>query len=221
MPLERITIWGSPNIGVFALATEKFAIVPAGTSPRKIELVENTLKVPVMALDVGESKLVGVLASANSNGILLPHFASDSEVSLLREKLGTRIERLESKRTALGNLILANDRGGVVDPGFEAPERKIVSDVLDVEIATGKLAGLPYVGSFGTATSAVALVHPLTEDNEKQVVSDLLKVAVELGTVNAGVPYVASGLLSNRHGTLVGTSTTGPELLIISNAFGL
>jgi translation initiation factor 6 len=48
--------------------------------------------------------------------------------------------------------------------------------------------------------------------------SDVLKVPVDVGTVNCGVPYVATGLLGNSYGAVVGLLTTGPEMFIIGQA---
>ena len=35
-----------------------------------------------------------------------------------------------------------------------------------------------------------------------------------------GVPFVASGLVVNENGALIGNLTTGPEIVIITNLFG-
>jgi translation initiation factor 6 (eIF-6) len=45
-----------------------------------------------------------------------------------------------------------------------------------------------------------------------------LKVPVDVGTVNCGVPYVATGLIGNSCGAVAGSLTTGPEMFIIGQA---
>ncbi|MCQ4349719.1 MAG: translation initiation factor IF-6, partial [Sulfolobales archaeon] len=49
----------------------------------------------------------------------------------------------------------------------------------------------------------------------------LFKTKIEIGTVNFGNAYVKTGLVVNRNGILVGSETTGPEILRIQQAFSL
>ena len=46
-----------------------------------------------------------------------------------------------------------------------------------------------------------------------------LEVDVEAVTVNGGVPFVASGVIANSKSVVVGTLTTGPELIMLSRVF--
>jgi translation initiation factor 6 (eIF-6) len=39
-----------------------------------------------------------------------------------------------------------------------------------------------------------------------------------VGTINCGIPYVATGLLGNSNGAVAGVLTTGPEMFIIGQA---
>ncbi|MFQ5761927.1 MAG: translation initiation factor IF-6 [Candidatus Bathyarchaeia archaeon] len=216
MVLRSINILGSPNVGVHALATDSYALVPTGMSPRKRLAFEETLKARVVALDAGHSKLNGTLMVGNASGILLPHFASTDEVALLRRELKLNVERFDSLKTALGNIILANDKGAVVAGNFTSAQRRVISDVLNVETVEGQINGQCIVGSMATATNRGALVHPDASPEERNTVSTALRVPVASGTVNGGVPLVGSGLIANSHGIIVGSFTTGPELMMIS-----
>jgi len=44
---------------------------------------------------------------------------------------------------------------------------------------------------------------------------------VGVGTVNCGIPYVATGLVSNSRTAVAGYLTTGPELFMIGQALGV
>jgi translation initiation factor 6 len=70
------------------------------------------------------------------------------------------------------------------------------------------------------ATNKGALAHPMLKNKEREVLQEVLKVPVDVGTVNRGIPFVASGLVANERGAIVGSVTTGPEIFIISNLFG-
>jgi len=124
--------------------------------------------------------------------------------------------------TAYGNLIVVNDHGAIASEMLENQREAIreIRDTLDVEVAHGHVAGLPYVGSLAVATNIGVLTHPLLTEDEKKLIQDVLKVPVDVGTVNGGIPSIASGLLANDHGAIMGGLTTGPEIVMISNVYG-
>ena len=107
----RVNVMGSPNIGVFAKATESYALFPQGIPQRKLDRFSSILKVKVLSFDIAQSKLIGVLMAANSKGIIVPHYTTEEEIKFLRENLKVEVERLKSKYTSVGNLILVNDKG--------------------------------------------------------------------------------------------------------------
>ncbi len=221
MPLSRFSVLGSPNIGIYALATNNYVLVPPRMSDTRVKGFERILGVPAVRATLGGTILLGVLAAANSNGMVVPSFVSDEEIQALSGVV-ENISRVESKRTALGNLILVNDRGALVAESL-CRERSVIAkiqDVLGVEVVPSHIAGMSYVGSLGATNNKAALVHPLIEDDEKRRLSDCLKVNVDTGTVNGGSPFVHSGILVNDHGVIVGPLAAGPELMVISNLFG-
>jgi translation initiation factor 6 len=215
-------LMGSPNIGVCMLATNSFFLTPLGVNKNKINKLKEVLKGDVISTNIGGSRLIGVLAAANSNGILLPYFAEDEEVKAIKSVIDLNVERLMSKRTALGNLILVNDYGAFVDIDLikEKGVVKKIEDVFDVEPVQGKIADLRFVGSLAVSNNKGTLTHPMIKEDEMVLLKEVLKVTVDVGTVNFGVPFVASGLVVNENGAVIGNLTTGPEILIITNLFG-
>jgi translation initiation factor 6 len=212
------SLFGSASIGVYALATDKIIIIPKLTPIKKAERFSKWMKVKLIHTMIGGSVLVGVLACANSNGIVLPHFVNEEELEAIKNGFDGNITVMETKKTAFGNMILANDRGAVVDPRLKDWEIRLISDTLGVEVMTGEVAGLPYVGSLAVATNKGVLAHPLLKEEEKKLLEDVLKVPVDVGTVNCGIPYVKTGLISNSYAVIAGSLTTGPEMFIIGNA---
>jgi len=212
------SIVGSASIGVYALVTEKVLIVPKFVPPKKAEKLGEWLKVKLIQTPIGGSVLIGALACANSNGILLPQSAREEELQTIKSAFDGNITVMETRKNAYGNMVLANDFGAIVDPRLKPQEIEQVSETLGVEVMPGEIAGLPYVGKLAVATSKGILAHPLLKEPERKLLEEVLKVPVDVGTINCGVPYVGTGLISNKHAAVAGALTTGPEMFIIGNA---
>ena len=71
------------------------------------------------------------------------------------------------------------------------------------------------------ATNKGAAVHPIVNDKEVEFLSSILHVHVEPATVNNGIPFIASGVVANSNNVIVGSLTTGPELVMLSRAFSV
>jgi translation initiation factor 6 len=176
------------------------------------------LKVKVVATTVGKSVIVGALACSNSNGMVLPPFAREDELEAIKKASDLNVTVMDTKKTAYGNLVLANDNGAVADPRLRRGILSKIEETLGVEVVHNEIAGLPYVGSLATATNKGVLAHPMLKEEERRVLKDVLKVPVDVGTINCGIPYVATGLIGNNCGAVAGSLTTGPEMFIIGQA---
>ncbi|UCE43408.1 MAG: translation initiation factor IF-6 [Candidatus Bathyarchaeota archaeon] len=218
MAVFLFSLLGNASIGVYTLANDKMVIVPSQVPVSTAERLGEWLGVKAIRTTIGGSVLVGALACANSNGVVLPHFVRREEIEAIQPALDSNVTVMETRRTAYGNLILANDRGALVDPRLKRKDMKRIEDALDVEVAAGEVAGLPYVGSLALATNKGVLAHPLLRESEEKVLANVLRVDVDVGTINCGIPYVATGLIGNTHSAIAGTITTGPELFIIGQA---
>ena len=219
MAIFLLSLFGSASIGVYSLTTDKIAIIAPQSPETKAGKVENWLDVQMVKTTIGGSVVVGALACANSNGVILPHCVRDKEIGKIRTVSDdANIKVMETKRTAYGNMVLVNDYGAVVDPRLKRKTIEEISNTLDVEVAPGEIAGLPYVGSLAVATNNGVLAHPLIKEEEQKHLRDILKVPLDVGTINCGIPYVATGLIGNDKSVVAGHLTTGPEMFIIGQA---
>jgi len=218
LAIFRFSLFGSASIGVYSLATDKMVIIPPQAPVNKAKRLQEWLKAKVIRTTIGQSVLIGALTCANSNGIVLPHFVREEEVKNIMSTSEFNMSVMETRKTAYGNLILANDHGAIVDPRLKRRDLRKIGDALGVEVVPGEIAGLPYVGSLATATNRGVLAHPLLREEEEKVLRDVLGVQVDVGTINCGIPYVATGLIGNTRSVVAGTITTGPELFIIGQA---
>jgi translation initiation factor 6 len=155
----------------------------------------------------------------NNNGILVPSIASDEEIRILKQGTGLNVDRLNSKFTAIGNLITTNDNGALVSPLFQGEINHQVRDSLGVPAYSMTVGGFIQTGTMIVATNAGAVVHPKATEEEIKVVSEMLQVQVEPVTINGGIPYLSSGIVANSKSVIVGTLTSGPELIMLSRIF--
>jgi len=155
----------------------------------------------------------------NNNGILLPSLASDEEVELLRKASKLNVERVESRFTAVGNLIATNDNGAIVSPLLDGQVGHQVQDILGVPVHSMTVGSFVQTGSMIIATNGGAGVHPKATEEEINTVSEVLQVPAEPVTVNGGIPYLSSGIIANTNAVVVGSMTSGPELIMLSRIF--
>ena len=166
--LNPIDILGNSSIGIFGMATDKYAIVPYNIKKNVFEVAEKTLEVPIIRANIANSNLAGLFLVGNSNHLVLPSVVTDDEFEHLRNSLDASIEInfIESKITALGNAVVASDKLALVHPEFSSEDRKDLRDLLDVEIVSQPIMNSPLVGSLIFRNELGLLTHPLISDEE-------------------------------------------------------
>ena len=225
MHIERLDFENSPYLGVYGTATDRLVLIREGLGEKKLEVLREVLKVPLIETSIMKSRIVGIFAAGNSNAIVVPWYIWDAELERINNQLreygvDTEIVPFQSTLTAFGNLILANDNAALVSAKFSREEAKRLEDVLVVEVERGMIGDFHAVGSVGVVTNRGGLVHPEATDEELEWLRDLFKVDIYVGTANMGVPFVGSCMLANSHGVVVGHLTTGPEIVKIEEALG-
>ena len=219
MAIYQYTAYKSPNIGIFVKANDSIVLVPYGFAETKTAKLAEYLQVKEVYASVAGTRLLGPMTVMNNNGILLPSIASDEELKMLKQISKLNVERLSSKFTAIGNLIATNDNGAIVSPLFQGEIDQQVQDVLGVPVQTMTIGGFVQSGSMIIATNVGAGVHPNATEEEIKTVSEALQVPAEPVTVNGGMPFLSSGVITNSKAVIVGTLTTGPELIMLSRIF--
>jgi translation initiation factor 6 len=157
----------------------------------------------------------------NGNGILVSRMAEQNEVEEIASATGLNVAKLESRFTAVGNLVAANDSGALVSPILEAKAVAQVRDVLGAEVERVPIREYTQVGALVVATNSGAAVYPGLDEGEVERLGSLLGVEAYPTSVNRGVPYVASGIVANSKNAVVGSQTTGPELVFITRALNV
>ncbi len=219
MDIIKYDVYRGPNIGIYINVNDKYVLVPMGFAESKAEKLAEYLKAEWMYMSVANTRLLGALAVMNNKGILLPKTAYQNEYDTLKKQTDLEVGVLDSKYTALGNVICANDKGAVVSPWLSKDDVVKIKDVLGVEVIQKRIAGFNQTGAVMIANNSGAVIHPEADEEDMKKFSNILGVKIEHCTVNNGIPYVASGILANNNCIVVGTMTSGPEIMMMTRAF--
>lgn len=221
MGLQLIDVYRSPNIGVFLKANDKFILVPKGLASTKCDKLSVGLGVKVVPSSIGESRLLGPLICMNDKGALVSRLAEEVEIDEIASATGMNVARLESRFTAVGNLVAANDKCALVSPILEQRAVDQIGQVLGTEVERVPIREYYQVGALVVATNSGAAVYPGLDEKEVGSLGSMLGVDAYPTSVNRGVPFVASGIVANAKNALVGTQTSGPELVFITRALNV
>ena len=214
MNIEFCTIKGSPYIGVFGFANDEIVLIPKGTPKKEIDIIEKTLEVKAIETTIASSSLIGVFVAGNSRGFLLPEIAEDSEMRHL-EGLGLKVKRIGGY-TALGNLIAANDKFALISPMVDAATAREIGKFLGVEESIGRVAGTDIPGSCLAVTNKGFVVHPNIASREFKMLIERFGVKSGVAsTENFGDPFIRNSILANSKAAVVGSYTSGHELMRI------
>ena len=225
MEIDKLSVKGSPHIGVYIFVNDQFALVPHGLTSHEKEVLLNTLRInDIVETKIAGSELIGVMVAGNNNGLVLPRNILDEEYEFLRKTLSSYSLNLyisRSKHTAMGNIVLSNTKYAIVGSVLEKQEIPKIKDVLGLEdIIVRDIMYLNIPGSLGVVTDKGGVIHPDISDDELLFLEEYFKVDFERATVNAGIPFIKSGLIANNYGVVVGEKTTGPEILRIRRGLG-
>jgi len=219
MDIIKYDVYRGPNIGVYIRVNDSFVLVPMGFAQTKAEKLGKYLNAEVLYSSVANTRLLGALMVMNNNGILLPKTAYIDEYDFLKKQTKMQVGVLDSKFTALGNVICANDKGAIVSPWLSKEDCNTIKQVLGVEVLQKRIAGFNQTGAVMVANNSGAAIHPEADEEDMKVFANLMGVKIEQTTINNGVPYVMSGILVNNNAVVVGSMTSGPEIMMLTRAF--
>ncbi|MFH1225041.1 MAG: translation initiation factor IF-6 [Candidatus Diapherotrites archaeon] len=212
MEIEKGTVRGSPYLGVFSVVTEDVAILPKFVEQKEIANYERTLGIEVIKANIMESALAGIFMTGVGKKFVVPYAAGNGEVKFLRSQ-GLEIEMIGA--TALGNMIALNSSGGVVSRLLPHAEREKLADFFGIKFEAMDVAGSDVPGSAITVTENGFIVNPNVNEKEFKMLGKIFGVSGKPTTANYGDPFVGNDVVANSRGAIVGTYTSGHELIRI------
>ena len=219
MDIIKTDVYRGPNIGIYTKTNDEHVFLPNGFAKSKAEILAKNLKTDYIIPAIANTRLLGILMVVNNHGILLPYSSTQNEIDNLKKSTDLNVEILDTKHNALGNLICINDKAAIISPLIPKDVIKKIEDVMDVEVIQKKVAGFNQVGAVTVASSAGGIIHPETDEADIKIISKALGVELEPATINGGIPYLSSGILVNNNAMVVGSLTSGPEIMMLTRAF--
>lgn len=219
MDIIKYDVYRGPNLGVYICTNDSVVLLPMGFAESKAKKLAGYLDADYHYTAIANTRLIGSLSVMNNKGMLIPKTAFDNEYEFLKKETKLEIGVLDSRFTALGNVICANDKGAIVSPWLSDSDCQTISDVLGVEVFQKKIAGFNQTGAVMVANNSGAAIHPEADEEDMKTFANVLGVKVEHSSINNGIPYVSSGILANNNNLVVGSLTTGPEIMMLTRAF--
>lgn len=214
-----LDVFGSPNVGIFAYATDEYCLIGKGLPDEAVEAYTKALDVPIHEITIGNSQQVGLYLNGNSTCLLVPSLITEAEEKALNE-LGIKYEVIETKQTALGNNLIVNDNYFFYMEDFEKSAVDKIKSALGVKGEELSLKDWEVIGSIIVVTSKGGLVQKNVPEDVIDYLSEKLKVSLELGTVNFGSHVIGGGVVVNDKGMVIGRASAGIEVTNADMAFG-
>ena len=198
------------------MANESIALVPPDAPQPLIDDIAEGMEVTVMKTPLASSNILGSLTAMNSYGGITSSMVALSEVRPIIKILP--FKRIRDRMSACGNNILVNDNAALVNPDLGRSAIKQITDILQVEVVQGMVAGHKTVGSVCVATNKGILCHPSTTTAELEMLRSLFKVPAAIGTLNYGSPLVGACMIANTKGAAIGFRSTPIEMGRVEDA---
>ncbi len=210
MTLKTIALHGSPYIGVFCAASDRYALVPHFIDQKENKRIGETLNVDVIPTSIGNSFLNGVLSRGLGNKFCVASDIQDNEIDHLKSN-GIHIHVLK-EISAVGNLLCMQKNAGIISPTISLDEKKDLEEFFGIPLHAMLIGKSELAGSSLVATEKGFLANPRASVEQLEMLEKLFRVAGMTTTANYGDPYVGNSVLANAFGTMVGERTSGPEL---------
>jgi len=197
-----LNINGNYLIGVNAIATDTYSLVPLFASRKVMRKLTDNLKIDVFKASIFGSGLLGLFCVGNSKGLLITDLIFEEELEKIKELLNNiNVNTIPIKLSAIGNLISANDFGAVVSPLIPDKFIPLIESTLGVKAQKIDVP-IPTIGSLLLATNKGCIVSPLLSDEIAIKIEQILEVPTSRILSGKSTPFY-------------------PKLYALANSFGI
>ncbi len=221
MSVAKGSVSHSSFIGAFAVATDLFSIIGNSATQAEENVINDTLEAKVVRATIDGSALIGIYIAANSKGILVPEIADRREIENIKKQIdGVQIHVMRTDLTALRNNILANDKIAFVNPEFASKEIATIRHILDVEVIKRQIGEFGTVGANNIITNRGIVLNNSASEQDVELAREHMQ-NVSQSTANLGSSSIGLCSIANSKGMVIGTETTGFELVRLTEGLDL
>lgn len=201
----------NPNIGLYMFTNDKFCLIGQELDEQKQKEIENVLKVPVYHVNILSTNLVGVFVAGNNEILLTPQLNKDEFEKLeeITKKHNTKLITLTNKLNTIGNNICVGDEEIIISDEYS---EKFISNLKkETTLNVFTLSHKEYQ-STGAICKFQNGKYFISQELEESDVKEFLDKIAGVGTINAGSNFIASGVIGNKFGLLLGSMSTTVEI---------
>lgn len=201
----------NPNIGLYMFANDKFCIIGEKLEKAKQEQIEDILQVPVYVVSTLSTSLVGVFVTGNNDYLFIPEIQNHEkeEFEKIAKKHDMKLITLTNRLNTLGNNICVGADTLIVNDEYS--EKFIESIQKETKYKIIKLEHDKYKAA-GAMCKYLNGKYFVSQELNEQDVYEIIKQVAGVGTVNSGSNFIASGMIGNKNGILIGSLSSTIEI---------
>lgn len=202
---------GNPNIGIYMFANDKFCLVGNSLNENQKKEVEKVLQVPVYPISILSTDLIGIFIAGNNEMMLIPEVFDHEREELTKICKKHEVELIEfsARLNTLGNNICVGDKKLLINPEYSDGFKKNVKLKTKYEIFEIENPEFRAIGSVCKFLNGKYFVSQEFEENQLKMIVDEVGA---VGSVNGGSNYVASGIIGNSNGLILGSMSSTVEI---------
>lgn len=219
MHVAKLSIHGNSLIGLYIVALENVVLVGMDVPESAEKTISEVFDLPILRLSIAGTSLLGAFIATNGQKVAVPDIIFPDEEQKLMDA-NVVFEKIHTKNTCLGNNLVVTASGMVVNPELEQEAISALTSFFSVPVHLATTKDTTTIGSFIAHNGSLGLIGPEFSEEYVNTLNNQLGLKLISGTVNMGSAQVASGIVVNSKGFLIGDISGGPEVVNADQAFG-
>jgi translation initiation factor 6 len=190
---------------------DKFCLLGEEVNNEKQKEIEKALGVNVYNVSVLGSAFVGIFITGNNDYLFVPQMTDNEEETIKKicKDNDMKMIVVKDRLNTIGNNMVIGDNKILLNPDYNEKTIKDLRNKTNYKVLKIKSKNFKAIGSTLMFLNGK---YFLSQEYQEEEVKDILKQIGGLGTINKGSNYVASGIVGNSHGVIIGSMSTSVEI---------
>lgn len=202
---------GNPNIGIYMFANDKFCLIGLDIAKEKQKEIEKCLNVPVYKTTILNTQLIGIFACGNNDFLIVPQTYTNEEKNLkeICEKHKTKLIIAKEILNTFGNNICMSQNKIITNDKYsnsflEQLQKETKYKIIKIQN--------PNFDAIGSTFKFLNNKFFISQEYTKEQIKTISKEIGGIGTINKGNYFIASGIIGNIYGLIIGTQSSTVEI---------